>query len=154
MSKSRVGRKMMMLKRWRKANVYRTDCKRGRKRHAQAQCCCLFTLAQPCSSPCFYSTACHQCSPALFRPRCGWCSAWPCDERRGPERFLMQLPSHILMSKRISTVPAWIIPFLWWLYWPCNPSTAALGFAQLDLIQQHLQDYIWQRSTALPTPIT
>lgn len=100
--------------------------------------------------PCTQSTACHQCSPPLFRPCCGWCSAWPCDEREGHSDIFnatsLTHPLHSIMSARISIVPAQIILFLWWLCWPCNLSTAALSSARLDLIQQHLQDYIWQPS--------
>lgn len=64
---------------------------------------------------------------------------------RGPLRYLMQLPPthplHSIMLEYISTVLAHNT-ILRCPCRPCNLSTAALSSAQLDLIQQHLQDYI------------
>lgn len=124
----------------------------------QAQHWCLPELGQLSASSCFFSTACYQCSPPLFGPCWGRCSARPCDERGEPcETFNASSLTHALysiMSEHISIVPAWIILFHWQLCWPCNLSAAALSLAQLDLIQQHLQDYIWQRSIALFPNIT
>lgn len=62
----------------------------GRTESSRPQRYCLATLAQLSSSARSYSTACHQCSPPPFRPCCGCCSAWSCDEREGT--YLMQLP--------------------------------------------------------------
>ena len=128
-----------------------TEKTNGHPESSRPRRCCLPTLAPLSSSPSSYSTACHQHSPPLFRPRCGWCSAWPCDEREGPREIFnatsLTHPLQSIMSERISTALAWIISFLW-LCLPCNLSAAALSSPQLDLIQQHLQDYIWQRSRA------
>lgn len=78
---------MIMLKR--EANVYERERleREQTDREQQARRCCLPALARLSSSPCFFSTACHQCIPPLFIPRCGWRSAWPCDKREGPSEI-------------------------------------------------------------------
>lgn len=75
---------------------------------------------------------------------CGWCSAWPCDERGGACEIFnatsLTHPFYSIMSERISIVPVWIIPFLWCLCRTCNSNTAALGsaaFTRLRMTTQH-----------------
>lgn len=85
----------------RNGNVYRKRQwdrleQRRTYRKQQAQRYCLPTLAQLSSSPCFYSTACHQRSPPPVDPAVDAAVHGHVMKGRSPERYLMQLPSHIL----------------------------------------------------------
>lgn len=153
---SGAARKIMMKARQRKggciqSRLWERTEPAGAQRKQQPESCCLPSLAQISSSPSFKSTACHEHSPPPFRPRCGWCSARPCDEREKPWEMFNNLPhtSFIVYCVRAYQQRAGLtntVSLRITLTMYCNRSSAALGSAGFDSaaftydnVDQHLR---------------